>query len=85
MLALWEVWDLDGTLTALREAGTTLGVAVLVTFLLLSPVTRLLAETAALPFALACTVLAGVIGSYTGLRLVELVRFSPLTRTETTA
>jgi hypothetical protein len=82
---LWEVWDLDGTRTALGEAGLTLGVAVLVTFLLLAPFTRLLAETAPLPLALACTLLAGVVGAYKGLRLVELVRFSPLTRQETSS
>ena len=45
---LWEVWDLDGTRTALGEAGFTLSVAVVVT-LLLAPVTRLLAEAAPLP------------------------------------
>jgi len=83
---LWEVWDLDGTRAALGEAGLTLGVAVLVTFLLLAPLTRLLAETAPLPLALGCTLLAGLIGSYKGLRLVELARFSPLaTRQETSS
>lgn len=80
---LWEVWDLDGTRTALSEAAITPGVAVLVTVLLLAPVTRLLAGTAPLPLALGCTRLAGVIGADKGLRLVDLVRFSPLTRSET--
>lgn len=82
---LWETWDLDGARAALIESVVTLTVAVLVTFLLLAPLTRLLAETVPLAFAVACTVWAGIIGSYRGLRLLELVRFSPLGRTREVA
>ncbi len=50
------------------------------TFLVLAPATRLLAESAPLAFSAACVLVAGLAGSYRGLRLLELVRFSPLTR-----
>lgn len=77
---LWETWDLDGARSALGDCLVTLLVAVLVTLLVLAPITRLLAEGAPLLFAVACVVAAGLAGAYRGLRLVELVRFSPLTR-----
>ncbi len=77
---LWETWDLEGASAAIWEALVTLAVAVLVTLLIIAPFTRLLAETAPLAFALACTIWAGLAGGYRGLRLVELIRFSPLAR-----
>ncbi|WNV76025.1 7TM domain-containing protein [Geodermatophilus sp. DSM 44513] len=77
---LWETWDLDGPRPALVDCLNTLVVAVLVTLLILAPVTRLLTESAPLAFSAACVVAAGLAGTYRGLRLVELIRFSPLTR-----
>ena len=79
---LWEVWDLDGPRSAVTDAAVTLAVAALVTLLVLAPATRLLAETAPIPFTLACVLAAGWAGTYRGLRLVELVRFSSFSRTE---
>jgi hypothetical protein len=77
---LWESWDLDGARTALTEAATTVAVALLVAAILLAPVVRTAAEAAPVHMAVACTVWAGVAGTYRGLRLTELVRFAPAAR-----
>ena len=77
---LWEIWDLDGVRAAASEAAVTLGVALLVTLLVLAPATRCLTEQAPLGFAAACVVWAALVGTYRGLRLVELFRFSPFAR-----
>ncbi len=77
---LWETWDLEGAGSAIREALVTLLVAILVTLVILAPFTRLVAEAAPVAFAIACTIWAGLAGTYRGLRLVELIRFSPLAR-----
>lgn len=72
---LWEVWDLDGPADAAKEAAVTLAVSVAVAVLLLSPALRLLATTAPATLALTSAVLAGLVGSYRGLRISELLRF----------
>lgn len=74
---LWEVWDMDGATAALKDAGLTLGVALLVTLLLLTPLVRSVAEVVPLQLAIACGVWTWVVGTYKGLRLTELARFRP--------
>ena len=78
---LWESWDLEGVRSALTEAATTLAVALLVTAVLLAPVVREIAEAVPVHMAVACTVWACVAGTYRGLRLSELLRFTPAVRT----
>lgn len=73
---LWEVWDMDGAAAAATDAGLTLAVAVGVTLVLLAPPVRMLAETVPLPLAVACGVWTWVAGTYKGLRLTEVFRFS---------
>lgn len=77
---LWEVWDLEGATAAAKDAALTLGVAALVTAILLAPPVRLLAETVPLPLAIACGVWTWVAGTYTGLRLTEVFRFRAAAR-----
>lgn len=77
---LWEVWDLDGARAALTDAGLTLGVAVLVTAILLAPPVRLLAESVPVQLAVACGVWTWVVGTYKGLRLTEIARFRAAAR-----
>ncbi len=72
---MWETWDLEGAPTALKDGAGTLAIAAVVTVLMLSPVVRMLAESAPLALALAGLLCAGLAGSYRGLRLVELARF----------
>ncbi|MFD9610592.1 7TM domain-containing protein [Streptomyces sp. NPDC059083] len=74
---LWEVWDLDGVRAAATGAGLTMGTAVLVALLLLTPYVREVAEAVPLQLALACAVWTAVAGTYRGLRLSELFRFAP--------
>ncbi|MGW4853357.1 7TM domain-containing protein [Streptomyces sp. NPDC004288] len=74
---LWEVWDLDGVRAAATGAALTLGTAVLVALLLLTPYVREVAEAVPLQLALACAVWTAVAGTYRGLRLSELFRFAP--------
>jgi hypothetical protein len=75
---LWEQWDADGARAALVSAGLTLAVGVLVALLMLTPLIRYLADEVPLPLALACGMWTIVAGTYRGLRLSELMRFSPL-------
>jgi hypothetical protein len=82
---LWETWDLDGWRDAARDAVATTVVALLVTALLLAPVIRDLATTAPLAVAIACAVLAGLAGTYRGLRLTELLRFGSSGRDDAVA
>jgi len=72
---LWETWDADGFRATLTDAALTLGVAVVVALLMLSPPLRYLAEGAPIPFAIACLLWTWVVGTYKGLRVTELVRF----------
>ncbi|MEU5922010.1 7TM domain-containing protein [Streptomyces sp. NPDC047141] len=74
---LWEVWDLDGVRAAATGAALTMGTAVLVALLLLTPYVREVAEAVPLQLALACAVWTAVVGTYRGLRLSELFRFAP--------
>ncbi|MFF3755705.1 7TM domain-containing protein [Streptomyces sp. NPDC002185] len=74
---LWEVWDLDGVRAAATGAALTMGTAVLVALLLLTPYVREVAEAVPLQLALACAVWTAVAGTYRGLRLSELFRFAP--------
>jgi hypothetical protein len=75
---LWEQWDADGARAALVSAGLTLAVGVLVALLMLTPLIRYLADEVPLALALACGMWTIVAGTYRGLRLSELLRFSPL-------
>lgn len=74
---LWESYDMDGARAAIGDALLTLGVAVMVTAVLVAPDVRALAEAAPLQLALACSFWTWLAGSYKGLRLAELVRFRP--------
>lgn len=75
---LWETWDGDGALHAVRDAAVTLAVAAMVAVVMLTPVVRALAETVPVELALVCTVLTLLVGRYRGLRFDELLRFRPL-------
>lgn len=77
---LWETWDADGWRATIVDAVLTLGVAIMVALLMLSPPLRYLADSAAIPFAIACLLWTWVAGSYRGLRVTELVRFAPASR-----
>ncbi|MFE7510433.1 7TM domain-containing protein [Streptomyces sp. NPDC057540] len=74
---LWEAWDLDGVRAAVTGAALTMGTAVLVALLLLTPYVREVAEAVPLQLALVCAVWTAVAGTYRGLRLSELFRFAP--------
>lgn len=82
---LWEVWDLDGFGTACRQVFLTIGIAGLIGLLLLTPVTRYIAQTAPIHLAVACCIWSGVAGSYRGLRVVEVVRFARVARNRVNA
>lgn len=82
---LWETWDADGFTATVIDASLTLAVAVVVALLMLSPPLRYLAESAAIPFALACLLWTWVAGSYKGLRVTEVIRFAPATGARTEA
>lgn len=75
---LWETWDSDGALDAVRDAAVTLAVAAMVAVVMLTPVVRALAETVPVELALVCTALTLAAGGYRGLRVDELMRFRPL-------
>ncbi|MFB0627333.1 7TM domain-containing protein [Streptomyces sp. AB3(2024)] len=79
---LWEQWDIDGTRAAVVGAALTMGTAILVALLLLTPYVRHLAEAVPLQLAIACAVWAVVVGTYRGLRLGELFRFSPAAKAQ---
>lgn len=72
---LWEAWDLDGPLDAVREAAVTLAVSIAVAVLLMAPSLRYLAEAAPATLALSAALLAALAGSYRGLRVSEVLRF----------
>lgn len=77
---LWEVWSQDGLTDAVTDAALTLGVAAMVSAIMLTPVVRALAETVPVELALICTALTVVVGRYQGLRVHELLRFRPQSR-----
>ncbi|MFE1410947.1 7TM domain-containing protein [Streptomyces sp. NPDC058746] len=79
---LWEQWDLDGVRSAAVGAALTMGTAVLVALLLLTPYVRHLAEAVPLQLAIACAVWAVLVGTYRGLRLSELFRFAPAAKAQ---
>ncbi|MFD8146414.1 7TM domain-containing protein [Streptomyces sp. NPDC059708] len=79
---LWEQWDLDGFRSAAVGAALTMGTAVLVALLLLTPYVRHLAESVPLQLAAVCAVWAVLVGTYRGLRLNELFRFAPAARAQ---
>ncbi|GAA2772412.1 7TM domain-containing protein [Streptomyces showdoensis] len=79
---LWEAWDLDGVRAAATGAALTMGTAVLVASLLLTPYVRELAEAVPLQLAVVCAVWTAVVGTYRGLRLSELFRFAPAARAQ---
>ncbi|WP_369142159.1 7TM domain-containing protein [Streptomyces sp. R44] len=74
---LWEAWDLDGFRAAASGAALTMGTAVLVALLLLTPYVREVAEAVPLQLAIVCAVWTSIVGTYRGLRLSELFRFAP--------
>ncbi|MFE7580236.1 7TM domain-containing protein [Streptomyces gardneri] len=74
---LWEAWDLDGVKAAAVGAALTMGTAVLVALLLLTPYVREVAEAVPLQLAIVCGVWTSIAGTYRGLRLSELFRFAP--------
>ncbi len=71
---MWETWDTEGVLTA-KEGLITLAVAVVATLMMVTPFARALVERSPLQLALVCTALAFLVGSYRGLRLLEIRRF----------
>ncbi|MFB6837162.1 7TM domain-containing protein [Streptomyces sp. NPDC056361] len=79
---LWEAWDLDGVKAAVVGAALTMGTAVLVALLLLTPYVREIAEAVPLQLALVCAVWTAVAGTYRGLRLNELFRFAPAAKAQ---
>ncbi|MFF2198678.1 7TM domain-containing protein [Streptomyces sp. NPDC058157] len=79
---LWEQWDLDGFRSAAAGAALTMGTAVLVALLLLTPYVRHLAESVPLQLAAVCAVWAVLVGTYRGLRLSELFRFAPAAKAQ---
>ncbi|WP_328941467.1 hypothetical protein OG259_07270 [Streptomyces sp. NBC_00250] len=79
---LWEVWDLDGVRAAAVGAALTMGTAVLVALLLLTPYVRELAEAVPLQLAIVCAVWTATVGTYRGLRLSELFRFAPAAKAQ---
>ncbi|MFD9723018.1 7TM domain-containing protein [Streptomyces sp. NPDC059072] len=79
---LWEQWDLDGARSALVGAAVTMGTAVLVALLLLTPFVRHLAEVVPLQLAGVCALWAVLVGTYRGLRLSELFRFAPAAKAQ---
>ncbi|MFE2288740.1 7TM domain-containing protein [Streptomyces sp. NPDC059443] len=82
---LWEQWDLDGIRSAAVGAALTMGTAVLVALLLLTPHVRHLAEAVPLQLALVCAVWTAIVGTYRGLRLSELFRFAPAAKAQDVA
>ncbi|WP_330295091.1 7TM domain-containing protein [Streptomyces sp. NBC_00503] len=82
---LWEQWDLDGIRSAGVGAALTMGTAVLVALLLLTPHVRHLAEAVPLQLALVCAVWTAIVGTYCGLRLSELFRFAPAAKAQDVA
>ncbi|MFE4257303.1 7TM domain-containing protein [Streptomyces sp. NPDC056883] len=79
---LWDTWDLDGFRAAVAGAALTMGTAVLVALLLLTPYVRHLAEAVPLQLALVCAVWTAIAGTYRGLRLSELSRFAPAAKAQ---
>ncbi|MGW6708527.1 7TM domain-containing protein [Streptomyces sp. NPDC054956] len=79
---LWDAWDLDGVRAAVEGAALTMGTAVLVALLLLTPYVRHLAEAVPLQLAIACAVWTAIAGTYRGLRLSELSRFAPAAKAQ---
>ncbi|ATZ25856.1 hypothetical protein SLAV_20160 [Streptomyces lavendulae subsp. lavendulae] len=82
---LWEQWDIDGVRAAAVGAALTMGTAVLVALLLLTPYVRHLAERVPLQLAVVCAVWTVLVGTYRGLRLMELLRFAPTARVQDAA
>ncbi|MGW2743619.1 7TM domain-containing protein [Streptomyces sp. NPDC001450] len=74
---LWEAWDLDGVRAAAVGAALTMGTAILVALLLLTPYVREVAEAVPLQLAIVCAVWTSIAGTYRGLRLGELFGFAP--------
>ncbi|MEV6520674.1 7TM domain-containing protein [Longispora sp. NPDC051575] len=79
---LWEQWDLDGVRAAAVGAALTVGAAILVALLMLTPHVRHIAETVPLQLAIVCAVWTAIVGTYRGLRLTELLRFTPAARSQ---
>src|SRR5215213_1105977 len=71
----WECREEDGLASALTGWFTTVGVAVLVSLLLVLPTVRGASETHPLVLAAVLTGTCVVVGRYRGLRVSELVRF----------
>ncbi|MBP2329249.1 hypothetical protein JOF56_009634 [Kibdelosporangium banguiense] len=79
---LWEQWEADGVKAAAASAALTIGSGIVAALLMVTPMVRHLGENAPLSFAAACLIWSFVAGTYRGLRLTELARFSPAARAQ---
>lgn len=78
---LYEEWELEGLGDAVLAAVRTLGVAALALPILVAPPVRWLTANVPIAFAITCVLWAFLAGTYRGLRLTELLRFAPASRT----
>ncbi|WP_143047057.1 7TM domain-containing protein [Amycolatopsis xylanica] len=77
---LWEQWDTDGWRPAATSGLLTIAFGLVAAMLMVTPGVRWLGENVPMAFAAACCVWAFVAGTYRGLRLTELLRFTPAAR-----
>lgn len=79
---LWEQWEADGLRDAAGSAALTIGAGIVSALVMVTPMVRYLGETVPLSFAAACLIWSFVAGTYRGLRLTELLRFSSAARAQ---
>lgn len=77
---LYEEWELEGLSSAAMATLHTLGVAIAALPILVAPPVRFLASNVPIALALTCAMWAWLAGTYRGLRLTELLRFGPTSR-----
>ena len=82
---VYESWNVEGFGAALQALGLTLAVSLILVLIMLAPIVRYLADAIPLPLALICVVWLWLLGTYRGLRLVEVVRFRLASRVEQVA
>ncbi len=82
---LWEQWEADGLKDAAGSAALTIGAGIVSALVMVTPMVRYLGETVPLSFAAACLIWSFVAGTYRGLRLTELLRFSSAARVQEAA
>jgi 7 transmembrane helices usually fused to an inactive transglutaminase len=71
----WSTWETDGPVKALKETVTTLFVAVVIQFLIASPLLLDIGTRHPLSIPISAAILMILLGRYKGLRLNELARF----------